>query len=365
MSQLFHTLTVSKIVSETPQSKSVFFDVPEGLKEAYAFKAGQYLTLKFQIEGQEVRRAYSICVSPHDDLLGVNVKRVPKGLVSNHINDHLMDGNEVEVMIPEGKFVIDTRVEGHRDFYFFVAGSGITPAISLIKTLLEEEPKSHCYLLYGNRHEDSIIFKSQLESLSRRYQGQFILRHTLSKPNRDKKGGLKGFFSKGIVSWTGWQGRIDNAMIDRFLNENPPVGRASHYFVCGPGAMIDTIIDHLESKNIDSDYLHTEHFSVASAPTAGLSNAVDSNVKIYLSGKEYQVKVPADKTILDVLIDEKIDAPYSCTSGACSTCIGKVLKGSVVMDACYALDDSEIKEGYVLVCQSRATTDVVEITFDT
>lgn len=364
MSQGFHSLEVTNIVSETDQSKSIYFNVPAELKEDFSFKAGQYLTLKFEIDGTEVRRAYSICVSPLEGNLGVNVKRVNKGLVSNHINDNLQVGHQIEVMVPDGKFTIDLNDNFKRDFYFFTSGSGITPVISMIKTILEEEPKSRCYLCYGNRNEDSIIFKNELESMSEKYKGQFVLQHTLSRPNKEKAGGLKGMFSKGKISWQGWQGRIDGPMIDRFLTDNPKQGKETHYFVCGPGAMIDTIIDYLEGKGIGSDRLHTEHFAAAVAPSMDIDSGVASKVTVHLSGETYEVSVPSNKTILDVLIEEKIDAPYSCTSGACSTCMGKIISGKITMDACYALDDSEVEEGYLLVCQCRAVSPEVELTFD-
>ena len=164
------------------------------------------------------------------------------------------------------------------------------------------------------------------------------------------------------MSWTGWVGRIDQSKVDQFLGENEKKSVEAHYLVCGPGAMIDTIIDHLEGKGIAEDFLHTERF-VSSKP-AGSGDGVGAQVKVHLAGKTYEVAVPSDKTILDALIDEKIDAPYSCTSGACSTCVAKVHSGEVSMDVCYALDDSEVKDGYILTCQARCQSDEVELTFE-
>lgn len=366
MSHEFHSLKVTEVVQETEQSSSIYFNIPEELSAAYKYKAGQYLTLKFNIGGTEVRRAYSICTSPLDQKLGVNVKRVSKGLVSNHINDNVKAGDIIEAMQPDGSFGIDHDHSLKRDFYFIASGSGITPIMSILKTVLEEEPKSRCHLLYGNSNEDSIIFKEELLSMESKYAGQFFLTQTLSQPNRTKEGGLKGMFSRGKETWKGWKGRLDGKKIDTYLLENPPVSKEDHYFVCGPGAMIDTLIDHLETKGIDKKRLHTEHF-VSSIPAGGAvsGGAVTSKVKVILNGDEYNVSVPPEKTILDVLIDEKCDAPYSCTSGACSTCIAKVTKGDVTMDACYALDDDEVASGYILVCQSRAQSEEVELTFDT
>jgi len=354
MSHEFHKLTVKKVVEETDQSKSIYFEVPDSLASDYKYQAGQYLTLKFDINGNEERRSYSLCTSPVEAGLGVNVKRVKGGLISNHVNDTVRSGSEIDVMTPDGNFTIDLSEHKQRDFYFFASGSGITPIISMIKTILEEEPKSTCNLLYGNTNEACVIFKDQLQSLADKHIGQFNYQQTLSKPKKE--------ISKGKMSWTGWVGRIDKAKVDQFLNENDKKSVEAHYLVCGPGAMIDTIIDHLEGKGIANEFLHTERF--VSTKPASSGDGVGATVKVNLAGKQYEVTVPSDKTILDALIDEKIDAPYSCTSGACSTCVAKVHSGEVSMDVCYALDDSEVKSGYILACQARCQSDAVELTFE-
>lgn len=358
----FHTLKVSKAVQETPDATTIYFDIPDSLKGDFAFKPGQYLTLKFSINGEDVRRAYSICTSTDEEQIGVNVKRVKGGLVSNHVNDHVKAGAEVEVMTPDGNFYLQPNEAFARDFYLIAAGSGITPMMSIIKTMLEHEPKSRCYLLYGNRDEDNIIFDDELKTLEKRYAGQLVVRHTLSKPKREKVGGLKGLFSKGKISWEGWQGRINGEKIDAFLDENPAVSSISHYCVCGPGGMIDNIIAHIEDKGIDKSFIHTEHFVSAHDIEAG--EGVTSSVKVNYGGQQYAVEVPADKTILEALWAEKIEVPYSCTSGACSTCVAKVTEGETAMDACYALDDTEVKAGYILTCQARCQSEQVEITFE-
>jgi ring-1,2-phenylacetyl-CoA epoxidase subunit PaaE len=361
MSHEFHSLKVSQVVRETADSVTLYFDIPVDLKDQYFHKAGQYLTLKMMINGEEMRRSYSICTNHSEDKYGVNVKRVEKGRVSNYINEKIKVGDVIEVMQPDGKFVIDPAEHKKRDFYFFASGSGITPVMSMIKTIIEEEPKSTCYLLYGNKDEDSIIFKEELDHLTKKYEGQLIVTHTLSKPKREKEGGLKGLFSKGKMTWTGLVGRIDGSKIDTFLATHPKQSIEANYYVCGPGAMIDTIIDHLEKKSIKKEFLHTEHFV---SQLAGSGAGVVSKVKVHLAGQEINIEVPADKTILDALIEGKYDAPYSCTSGACSTCVAKVHSGTVSMDVCYALDDSEVKAGYILTCQARAQSAEVELTFE-
>jgi ring-1,2-phenylacetyl-CoA epoxidase subunit PaaE len=293
------------------------------------------------------------------------VKRVKKGIVSNYINDYLTVGTQVDVMTPDGKFVFSPSHNSERDLYFFAAGSGITPIMSIIRTVLEEEPKSNIYLCYGNKNESQIIFKQELDLLAAKHKGQFFLHHVLSNPLREKEGGLKGLFSKGKISWTGWTGRVDPRRIDTFLDQYPKSSIEAHYFVCGPGAMIDTIINHLEKKEIASDFLHTEHF-VSSVPVTEKigGGAIASKVTFHLQGTTQTIDVPSDKTILDAIVAAKYDAPYSCTSGACSTCVAKLKHGEVKMDACYALDDDEVKAGYILTCQSRALTPEIEISFE-
>lgn len=366
MSKNFHNLRIKDIVRETDETATLVFEVQESLKEAFRYTQGQFLTLKFEINGMEHRRSYSMSSCPLEDYLAVTVKRVKNGLVSNYINERLRPGDEIAVMEPEGRFFTPLNPDQRKTYYLIGAGSGITPLFSILKTILEEEPQSSVHLLYGNRTEDSIIFKNQLDALQNRYAGQFTVEYILSKPKRDKPAGLAGLFSKGTLSWQGKTGRIDAAHLESFLEANPSRGKAAEYFICGPGNLIDIVELALLKAGADKKHIHAERFSNAHTvqPDTSIKAAGEARVKVHLNGQAIDIRVPARKTILDTLIDQKYNPPYSCSSGACSTCMAKVISGAVKMDVCYALDEDEIAEGYILTCQSQPTTPEVEITYD-
>ncbi|MEO0734811.1 MAG: ferredoxin--NADP reductase [Bacteroidota bacterium] len=363
----FHPLTIASLTPETDQAVTVAFKVGEELVEDFRYKAGQYLTLKFVVNGKEERRAYSMCSAPHDDELAVTVKRVKGGIVSNHIADVLKAGDEVEVMPPQGRFLVEPDYNARRDYYLFGAGSGITPLMSILRTLLEEEPKSHVYLLYGNRNEDNIIFHEQLKELVARYGGQLTVEHTLSRPKKEKAGGLRGFFGGGKTSWEGKKGRIDIRAVQDFLGAYPGKVDTKQYYVCGPGQMIDNVEQALLGLGVLKENIHAERFVSANDVKKAASVAGEVNgaqVIATLSGKEHTINLKPGQTILDGLLESGATPPYSCLAGACSTCMAKVDKGGVKMEVCFAIDDDEIAAGYILACQSHPTTEEVRVNFD-
>ena len=360
----FYSLEVSKIVRETEDAVSIFFSVPENLKETFTYLPGQYITLRFMLGGAEQRRAYSICTSPVHDELAITVKRVEKGLVSKHIVEKVEVGYTLQVMSPQGHFIANPNHEQRKTYYLFGAGSGITPLMSILKTILENEPASTVHLLYGNRNEDSIIFKHQLDQLQQTYEGQLFVEHILSAPKLEKGSGFGGLFSKGKMNWKGAVGRMGAGHIEKFLQDHPKRTADTAYYICGPGEMMQTVQNILTEKKIDKKNIHLEYFKVDAADAETINAEGMAQVTVSLRHKKYNFPVAKNAIILDELIKRKIDAPYSCTSGACSTCMAKLKLGTVSMRACFALDDDEVKDGYILVCQSVPTSDVVELTFD-
>jgi len=370
MSTQFHSLKVLKVTPEISDASSITFEIPNDLENKFDYTHGQYLTLKFQINGKEERRAYSMSSSPLENGITVTVKKIAKGIVSNHICNNLKIGDSVEVMAPQGRFTLQLDEEKNRTFYLFGAGSGITPLMSTAKTVLEKEPLSTVFLFYGNKNVESIIFKYQLDEMERKYQNQFIVSHTLSQPKKEKSSGFGSIFKKAKVSWEGEVGRVNKLSVKKFLTDNPTRSKEAHYFVCGPGGMIDDVENTLLEMGIDKKSVHSERFTSntsgdESTTHIGAAAPIDgAKLTVHLDGETIETEVKKGKSILDALLDLKYEPPYSCCSGSCSTCMAKIVKGKVEMEACYALDDDEIEDGFILTCQSHPTTEEIEITFD-
>lgn len=356
MAEHFYKLRVAEIVPETEEANSIRFEVPEGLEEVFRFRAGQHLSVRAEIGGEEVRRNYSLCVAPDEKQLKVTVKRIAGGVFSNWVGDHLKAGDTLDVMTPHGSFTVDFDPAAKRRYVAFAGGSGITPVMSLIKTALGIEPNSRFTLFYGNRDASSIIFLETLAALKDSYLGRFELYHFLS----DEEGDVDLF-----------NGMLDRDTCDEALEHLvEDVASVDAWFICGPGPMMDAAEAALHDRGVAKDRIHIERF-LAGRPSAALAaqmaqlqeKAAGLTLSVTLDGRTRKVEF-TEANILDSAREAGLPAPFACKAGVCATCRAKVTKGKVEMAARYGLTDEEIAAGYVLTCQSVPVGEGVAVDYD-
>ncbi|MBY4898982.1 1,2-phenylacetyl-CoA epoxidase subunit PaaE [Cupriavidus sp. AU9028] len=360
MTPQFHPLRVAQVRNETADTVSVAFDVPEGLRDAYRFLPGQFLTLRARIGDSDVRRSYSICCASQDydrhGELRIAVKRVDEGVFSNYLHDALEPGHTIEVMTPDGRFHVPLNAQASRHYVAFAAGSGITPVMSLIRSTLAAEPDSRFTLVYGNRSVDSIIFGEALEDLKNQYLSRLTLYHVLSRQPQEVE----------LL-----HGRLDRARTLEFLHTLIPVDDIDAAFVCGPASMIDEVEAALKEAGLDPARIHTERFGVPAAPTrrrvvpTQQEQSGTAQLVVVLDGKQHAMRIPLqDANVLDTALAAGLDLPYACKGGVCCTCRAKVLEGKVEMEKNYTLEAWEMDKGFVLTCQARPLTERVVISYD-
>ena len=357
MSPMFHKLNVKEIRRETEDSVSVQFEVPNNLVEAFQFEPGQYLTLRTEINGEDVRRSYSICSGLDEGELRVAIKEVPNGLFSGFANKSLEIGSVLSVMTPMGKFTTEINEGVAKSFVFFAAGSGITPIISLIKSILARAPKSDVSLIYGNKNSESIIFKEELDALKNKHMETFRIMHVLSREN---------------IGNPLQKGRIDNEKVSGIMKTflaNQPIDEV---FICGPEQLIFAVSETLESLGIAKEKIHFELFTSPSAIKKSNAiqvkpeeNLLNANVTIIIDDEHTKLALDSNgMSILDAGHKAGADLPYACKGGVCCTCKAKIIEGSVKMDVNYALEKDEVEAGYILTCQAHPTSDSLVVSFD-
>ena len=353
MTPKFHPLKVAELRRETADSVSLCFEVPAELAEDYRFVQGQHLTLKARVDGEEVRRSYSICAGVNDGELRVAIKKVAGGRFSTWANGGIKVGDVLEVMTPEGRFHTPLDPAQAKHYVAFAAGSGITPILSLIKTTLAAEPNSRFTLVYGNRRQASVMFAEALEDIKNRYLARFTLYNLFSREEQEVP-----LFN----------GRLDAAKVAAFVDTLLPVADIDEAFICGPGAMIDEVESALLGAGMSADHIHLERFGVPdSAPAHHVEagDAPQATIVVVADGLRREMEFHAsDPSILDVALRAGMDLPYSCKGGVCCTCRAKVVEGKVRMDKNYTLEQPDVDAGYVLTCQAHPLTERVVISFD-
>ena len=350
---MFYNVKVQKINKETNDTVSVTLDIPESLKEHFNYKQGQYLTFKQTINSEELRRSYSLCSSPvTDNALQVAIKQVENGKFSTWANNDLREGDVLEVMTPMGNFYTEVSASQKKKYVLFGAGSGITPLLSIIKTILATENESEIILVYGNKNKESIIFDNQLNELVASSNGRFSRIDLLSRDN----------------SANGISGRIGSDKCIAINADGNKILNADEFFLCGPESMIMDVKEWLSKNNIDAGNIHFELFTtpVASAEKSVDPNAeINSNVTVIMDDEEFDFELSSKgESILDASVDAGIDAPYSCKGAVCCTCKAKVVEGSARMEMNYALDDNEVADGYILTCQAHPTSERCVVDYD-
>lgn len=358
MSIHFYPLRIKKINKETDQCVSVEFEIPESLSNSFQFKQGQSLTMRTNLDGEEVRRTYSLCSSPLDKKWKVAIKKVDGGLFSSFANDNLKEGDLLDVMEPVGKFYTDLDPSNKKNYLAFAAGSGITPVISIIKTVLKTEPQSTFTLVYGNRSRSSIIFFEELEGLKNKFIDRFSFINVLSRERTETP-----------INF----GRIDIGKLTE-LEKLIDYKKMDETFICGPEEMIFCVKNFLEQKDISEKKIHFELFTTSGqkkksgvgSQESGVKEGTQSKITVKVDGRsfDFDLSLSSNITILDAALKQGADLPFACKGGMCCTCKAKLLEGEVEMDVHWGLEHEEIEQGYILTCQSHPKTEKVVVDFD-
>lgn len=353
----FHPLEVVDIKRETEEAVSIKLRIPKELQEEFKFLPGQYVMFKHTVNGEELKRSYSISSSPGEGELRVGVKEVPDGRFSTFANRVLKVGDVLETLAPRGRFVIHTQPDNRKHYVAFCAGSGVTPIISMMKHVLETEPKSQFTCFYGNRYANTIIYFDEINALKNRFPDRLAIHYVMSKEE---------------MGSDLFRGRIDEEKILKFSEVLFDPQLVDGFYLCGPEQIIHAAKNVLTEKGVDGEKIHFELFGTPN-PTAGLAQVVDeedtesvkSQITVVMDGDEFNFEMePGHMTILDAADKEGLDVPYSCKGGVCCTCLARVKEGEVSMELNYSLTDKEVESGLVLTCQAHPKTPRVVVDFD-
>jgi len=357
MSIDFHKLRVAEVKRETPDAVSVRLELPEELRETFQFRAGQHLTFRREIGGEEIRRNYSLCVAPHEGALKIGVKQIAGGAFSSWVNSELKAGDELEVMAPHGSFCWNFDADAHNEYVAFAGGSGITPILSLMKTALSLEPHSRFTLFYGNRNSMGVMFLEEIAALKDSHIDRLSVYHFLEEEEEE----IELF-----------NGRLDRTKTDEVLTSLVDPMHIDAFFICGPGPMMDAIEEALVARGVEKPRVMIERFTTgplsaaqAAAARAAEEKAAGLKMSVTLNGRRMQVAFDPEKhSILDNVRAAGLSAPFACKGGVCATCRAKVTAGEVSMKVNYGLSEQELADGYVLTCQATPVSEGVALTYD-
>ncbi|HEY1614215.1 MAG TPA: 1,2-phenylacetyl-CoA epoxidase subunit PaaE [Rhizomicrobium sp.] len=353
----FHRLKIAEVRKETTDAVSVRFEIPEELKEKFRFRAGQHLTLRADIGGEDVRRTYSVCCAPHENEIRIAIKKMPGGRFSSWANEALQPGNSIDVLAPMGRFVIPERDQASPYYVAMAGGSGITPVLSIAKTALGEIDGSRFTLLYGNRDTPSIMFLEELAALKNRYLDRLEVYHFLENEAEE----IELF-----------NGRLDREKCDEVLAHLVDTKAVNAFFICGPGPMMDAAEGALKARGVPDENIFIERFTSSALSGDRLAavevlqqKAAGTDMTVTLDGRRSIVRFDVSKgNILDSVQAAGLPAPYACKGGVCTTCRAKILSGTVTMKQNYGLTPQEVEQGYVLTCQAVPTSDGVQLSYD-
>ena len=382
MSVIFHPLRVRAVLPDTAEAVVVSFDVPEHLREVFSFTQGQYLTLRKDIDGQDLRRSYSICAGVDDGELRVGVRKVKGGVFSNWINAHLQPGDVISVMAPQGRFFVPIEPQLRRHHLGIAGGSGVTPILSTMKTVLAREPLSDFTLIYGNRQLQSTMFKEEIEDLKNRYLTRLVLHHVFSDEHTEDdsphvaallppEGARAGLGAARRSGSPLNQGVMNRDKIAEFLRSVVPASRIDHAFICGPFQMNDEAEAALLAAGVPEERIHIERFGVPAQQVGAVihealpGDAPTARIAIIRDGLTREFPFTKHQpSILDAASAAGLEVPFSCTSGVCGTCRAKLVEGEVRMERNFALDKAEVAAGFVLTCQAHPLSERVVLSFD-
>jgi ring-1,2-phenylacetyl-CoA epoxidase subunit PaaE len=345
----FYKLAVKEIIRETTEAISVLFNIPAELKENYRFTAGQYINLKLTLDGNEIRRAYSICSTPESGELRIAIKSIKNGYFSKFANEQLTVGKVLEVGTPEGKFTFEPDAARQKNYAAFVAGSGITPVMSILQTVLEKERNSTFVLVYGNKSSNETIFYNQLHDLQLKYVGRFFVHYVFSQQKADDQ-----LF-----------GRIEKSTVNFVLKNKHKEKEFDKFYLCGPEEMINRVSDVLKENNVKEKDIKFELFSASSSENE-IKKSLEGHTKItvLVDGDETSFEMSQKQSLLEAALKQGLDAPYSCQGGICSSCIARISKGTAEMKKNTILTDGEIAEGLILTCQAHPTSSEIFVDYD-